>query len=151
MPSATDWLMFGVVVGIGVPAAFRSPVAFILVIWWLVGNGLYHALGGLTLWASVTVDTLAFIAVARVLATPCDLTVLVLFFPTLAAHAILTGHSHWLMTWLLGMTQFLLAGGSALMLKSWRDAEEHSKKIHSDIDRLFVALRTRATAVLSGA
>lgn len=151
MPSPADWLMFAVVVGIGVPAAFRSPVALVLVVWWVVGNGLYHALGGLPLWASIAVDAFAFIAVARLLATPCDLTVLVLFFPTLVSHALLDGYNHWLMTWLLGMTQLLLAGASALTLKSWRDSEERSKKIHEDIDRLFVALRTRASAVLSRA
>jgi hypothetical protein len=150
-PTPADWLMFAIVAGVGIPAAFRSPVALVLVIWWLAGNALYYALGGLPLWASILIDGLAFVAVAWLVSTSCDLMILVLFFPTLAAHSLLDGYNHWLMTWLIGMTQLLLAGGSALLVKSWEEAQDHNKKIHEDIDRLFVALRARLTVVFSRA
>jgi len=119
-------IMYAVVIGVGVPAAFRSPVALTLLVWWLLGMAVWLVYGTVPKEAAVALDVVAFAAIIGLAFQPWFTvtwsTVLVasLFAPSIYAHLHLDKDGDWLVSWVIGNAQFLIAGGAVLAAAYYR-------------------------------
>lgn len=134
-----DVAMYAVVVCVGIPASFRSPVALVLLAWWLIGMGVWWAFGALPPAFSVAFDLIALGLFARYAVTGLELLAGLLFIVTICSHLMLDQWGDWQASWLIGLGQFLLVGGSALQMRTWGYAR-HVAECCREVGDLFAAL-----------
>jgi hypothetical protein len=136
-------IMWAVVLCVLVPACLRSPGALILFTWWVVDMVVYYVIGDVPAGVDIVLDLVALGMMMRYACCYMEILALVLFMPALASHMVLSTYTDWLVSYWLGIAQFLLVGISAWQGNTWTEYHQLRRRLCDDISshRAFLVRR----------
>jgi len=140
--TTADLIMFGVVIGVGVPAAVRCPAPLILLGWWSAGMAVWAVTQEApSVLLSFVLDAVAMALILRFRWSAWDTIVALLFVPTWAAYFALDGKSLWWAVWGIGLAQFILAGIGSIPWSTERLIRDRVEERRRQFDDIFRKLQ----------